>query len=1378
MRVAGWAMLVFKKKKQPIRVLGQNESFCFSSSKPREMRRGIKRLQEGNVTTGNGQQQTVYENKENIPMLNLEEEKPEEEKKEEINPSHLKIEEAVNTQQMVAEATNKDKMMETPITDTVQEADIRQRACEEALIRAFRGCTKKEMRKQEKEIIKEKFGSKWKHIMTETPLPPMPYQSRSKYYYQKKKKQKTWQQIIEDAAGKNAIVIGESIRKKPVCISTQDMYKPVFIDGKTGTGKTTLMAQMILQHIMQGHNIFVISPHPDLIYENILPYLPENIKDNIVIINPADAELPIRFNLFDIPNRETLEREGKQAQLEKMKELVITDLFNMFKRIWGTWGPLLEKNLTFAFQAALSIPNTTMIDVHWILTNWEKRYRMINMLDREELRDFFLYEMREMQYEDISSARVRIGKFAMSDTLKAALCCRDNPVHMIDMVQPGKIVFIDLNEKNLGVENMRILGIIYITQLWMAVIAQKGFDIMDRKTDGKDTHVFPTFLFVDEFQNFAAGSFQDMLSEARKYRFGIVMATQYLKQVEENMRNSIIANVGTPISFFVGVDDAQIMSRWLSCKERFLTDLDPYQYLTRTIVGNKTTRWFWGRTYQPPGKPRGWLGKVQNFALISRQNHGRPYDPANTSLFGGDVQETQDLLLAIYSLMLETHIDSYDGLSLHRRIEEISHLPGLIKDYTMSKLLNTALSLGYIEIDTVKTPEEILKKMDEKDGWKKVFYKIFYKMTVDGEIALGIREISSSMGAGGAVGGDKHKNLLMRMLRSMAERSINLRIIRQGGSSTKPDAEIFTMPNKAGRKATDIQSIEKAIQNSWIYQQTKGQDVNVEVECTTLMNPPKIHRNLAKGIAQERMVFFVVENNEDAYRLNDILAEFIEEGYKGYAIDADKGFRDNYLARKPNYNDYRVFIVGDDRLKGMDNRTGRIYVVETIATMEIPSESYELWKTLHPMLYKTMILEKHDPKITLNEIYEIVHKENPNVTMEGMAETLKRVGMMSEKRTTEELKAEVCSITEKDLRRIEVTLNEIEMHMVEEKKILEEENRIIQHTLQLLRKKMGESEKTVFENTGDIARKLNIGKPMIKKMLRILKTEPNTLDGSITIRAQDIPTETVLNYLLGFVGINAVKWVTVDDLVDVLGMDRKNEIIDFLEKHHKIFEKNGNVGNMVFEKKTLDGKTHYMVNGSQLRKTGEAAVDEGGTLQGITPDTVDFTRCRIDDGICEVYCKQLPGTRLDTVPMGFEELKKDWGGDERFGVFLIWSKKKGFMVDDNQKMVAVDKSKLEWEETKETPVDVKIIAAPATSEQGGKGKEADEAAPAASKQDKQEEKKKKAGGRPKKQIDVERIIQMKKDGKSVREIAEEAQVSIGLISNILKEYAESSEEKT
>lgn len=935
-----------------------------------------------------------------------------------------------------------------------------------------------------------------------------------------------WIDVAVAAVEKDAIAIGHGItetdEKIPICISTSELYKHGLMIGATGYGKTVGMSQMVVQSIMGGGNVFVVAPHSDLIYERILPYLPIEIADNIVIIDPADLELPVALNLLEIPDREKLEREGKYAQLEKMKDTLIGNMFNMFKRIWstpGAWGALLEKNLTYIFQAIMSIPGTTLIDAHWVLTNWEKRARLINMLEREELRTFFIHEMNEMKYEDTSSVRNRLGKFALSEPLKAALCCRDNPLRMIDLVQPGKIVLIDLDQKKQGIETMRIMGLIYITQIWMAVIAKKGYDVVteERRAD------FPTFLFIDEFQNFATGGFQDMLSEARKYNLGVIMATQYLQQIEQAMLEGIIANVATPICFGVGVNDAEIMSKVLETKQEYLTAIDPFQFYVRTIVEHKKTVAgkttiehrktgpMWGATYPPLAWPNDWREKVKEFKKISRQNYGRPYDPANTSLFGGDVQDTMDLLLAVYSLGIETHRESFRGKEIRSRLEDMSHLPDLISDREMRRLLQSASASGKIEVDTSKAvagpPPR--NKEEREDIWKSTFYKI----SIDGAIYMGIR---TDAGADVTAGGDIHKHLLMRVMKFMAERGVKMRITKQGGGDVKPDADIFTTPNLTGRKATDVHRIQDTLRETWIYQQSRGLDINVEVECTTLSHPDKVYKNLSKGMVQDRIVFFVVATTEDAHKLCEMLREFVEEKYKGYVIDPTKAFREGALPRKPTNHDYKIFIVNEgEELKQMDTTTGKIKIVEKVATVDIPAESFDLWKSLIPVLNELLGAAGGDTStITLQRLHEEVQRAQPNVTINGLLDAMKKADMVPQQLDVKEIKNTICIITKRAVERMQATVRQMSVNVEEERKTEETENALILRASQLLRKRIIEAEgRETFADVGDMARKLNTNKWIIAKMLRKMAVESDPTDNTVTVSDADLLTEEELQPL-------------------------------------------------------------------------------------------------------------------------------------------------------------------------------------------------------------------------------------------------------------------------
>ncbi|MBI2268277.1 MAG: DUF87 domain-containing protein [Candidatus Blackburnbacteria bacterium] len=388
-----------------------------------------------------------------------------------------------------------------------------------------------------------------------------------------------------------------------------DRRRHVYIIGKTGTGKSTLIANMAINDMRNGEGVAVVDPHGDL-SEILLDYIPSYRINDVAYLDAASsAKRPFRMNLFEVKNPE----HG---------ELVASGVVSIFQKLYGySWGPRLEYILRNAILTLVARPNSTLVDVPRILTDPGFRRSVVENITDPVLKNFWSVEFEQMgdrlQAEAISPILNKVGQFVSSPTIREIIGYPTSTIDLEDVMNNGKIIILNLSQGRLGEDNAALLGALLITKIQLAAMNRASI----REEERRDF-----YLYVDEFQNFATSSFIKILSEARKYRLNLTVANQYAGQVAEDVQKAIFGNVGTLISFLVGAEDAQILTREFGStyKEEDLVGLDNFQTILKLAIDGKTSRPFFGYTLPLP------RSKNQNREKVVRVSQERYTREAGT----------------------------------------------------------------------------------------------------------------------------------------------------------------------------------------------------------------------------------------------------------------------------------------------------------------------------------------------------------------------------------------------------------------------------------------------------------------------------------------------------------------------------------------------------------------------------------------------------------------------------------------------------------------------------------------------------------------------------------------------------------------------------
>lgn len=355
-------------------------------------------------------------------------------------------------------------------------------------------------------------------------------------------------------------------------IRSEDRRKHMYIIGKTGSGKSTLIANMVISDMRNGKGLCVVDPHGDLC-ETILNFVPSFRLNDVVYLDPADREFAFSLNPIE-------------ADDHAQKELIVSGIVAIFQKIYQhSWGPRLEYILRNVLMSVINLPNPTLLMVPQMLTDENYRKKAVAQLTDQILIDFWTKEFEQMhprlRSEAIAPILNKVGQFVTSPTMRNVIKNPHSTVDLEKMMNEGKIILLNLSQGRLGEDNAALLGAMTITKLQLA--AMNRVNVMEGER--RDF-----YLYVDEFQNFATTSFIKILSEARKYRLNLILANQYIAQIPEEVRAAIFGNAGTMMSFLIGAEDATYMAREFveRFKEEDLLALGNYQAILKLAIDGIT----------------------------------------------------------------------------------------------------------------------------------------------------------------------------------------------------------------------------------------------------------------------------------------------------------------------------------------------------------------------------------------------------------------------------------------------------------------------------------------------------------------------------------------------------------------------------------------------------------------------------------------------------------------------------------------------------------------------------------------------------------------------------------------------------------------------
>jgi len=367
--------------------------------------------------------------------------------------------------------------------------------------------------------------------------------------------------------------------KRPVCIQKEDRFRHFYVIGQTGTGKSSIFQTMVRQDMKNGEGVCVVDPHGSLV-ESLLPYVPRERIDDVIIFDPSDTERPIGLNL--------LEAEG-----EEERDMIALDAMNIMIKIFDEeiFGPRIQDYFRNGVLTLMASPEGgTLVDIMRLFTDDAFQRSRTKHLSNPVVKSFWEKQMaqtgqREKQ-EIIPYFAAKFGAFVTNGMIRNIIGQTKSAFDFNEVMDQGKILFMNLSKGITGEINSKLLGLIITSKIQTAAMRRQKY-----LTERKKPRDF--FLYIDEFQNYVSDSIESILSEARKYRLGLNMAHQYISQIDQthkkaatNLKDAVFGNCGTIMSYKIGAQDAEFMAKEMSpfFNEQDLINIDAFKSVIKLAV--------------------------------------------------------------------------------------------------------------------------------------------------------------------------------------------------------------------------------------------------------------------------------------------------------------------------------------------------------------------------------------------------------------------------------------------------------------------------------------------------------------------------------------------------------------------------------------------------------------------------------------------------------------------------------------------------------------------------------------------------------------------------------------------------------------------------
>ncbi len=418
-----------------------------------------------------------------------------------------------------------------------------------------------------------------------------------------------------DNLPKEGLLLGHSTYRgvtREVFIQPEDRFRHFYVIGQTGTGKSSILQAMIRQDFRLGNGVCVIDPHGQLV-DDLLPFIPKERADDVIIFNPADVERPMGFNLLE-------------AESEDSRDMIALDAMNIMIKIFDEeiFGPRLQDYFRNGCLTLMEHPDGgALTDIVRLFTDNNFQTDCIKHVSNPIVRSFWENQMKNTSQEEkmriIPYFAAKFGAFITNTMMRNILGQTKSSFDFSQVMNEQKILLMNLSKGLTGDINSKLLGLIIVSKLQMAAMMRQKMAKEDRKD---------FFLYIDEFQNYITDSIESILSEARKYRLGLNLAHQYISQLvdknDEKIKNAVFGNVGSMMCYKIGAQDAEFMAKEMApvFSDQDLINVDKYKGVLKLSIDSQPSKPF-SFTPLSPYTEFGNPTLKEAFIELSRLKYGR-----------------------------------------------------------------------------------------------------------------------------------------------------------------------------------------------------------------------------------------------------------------------------------------------------------------------------------------------------------------------------------------------------------------------------------------------------------------------------------------------------------------------------------------------------------------------------------------------------------------------------------------------------------------------------------------------------------------------------------------------------------------------------------
>ncbi len=397
-------------------------------------------------------------------------------------------------------------------------------------------------------------------------------------------------------------------------MTEDDRLRHFYCIGQTGTGKTTLLKEMIIQDIKEGKGVCMIDPHgSDL--QDVLANIPPERHEDVIYFDPAYTARPMALNMLEYDEK-----------FPEQKTFVVNELFSIFRKLYGdvpeSMGPAFEQYFRNSALLVMDDPasGNTLVDMSRVLSDKSYRDLKISRCKNPLVKQFWVNAEKTTGEQGLANyvqyVTNKFDVFLANDVMRPVIAQEKSSFNFRDIMDNKKILLVNLSKGKLGDINANLIGLILVGKILIAALSR--VDMF-----GKD---FPPFyLYIDEFQNITTDSIATILSEARKYKLSLIIAHQFIAQLEDNIRDAVFGNVGSLCSFRIGAEDAKVLESQFAPTfvPNDLMNIDNHNAYLRLLVNGKPSKPF-NVTVPPPLK--GDNSQVEKLKEASYQKYGKPQE--------------------------------------------------------------------------------------------------------------------------------------------------------------------------------------------------------------------------------------------------------------------------------------------------------------------------------------------------------------------------------------------------------------------------------------------------------------------------------------------------------------------------------------------------------------------------------------------------------------------------------------------------------------------------------------------------------------------------------------------------------------------------------